>query len=1025
MSGGSATTFEDQTVEDGELMHSPSDLQPPVIGIRVQPDVMDFSLSEEEEHGVRDHDMDEDEEDHMDSLVIKPPQAQVALGSQGSHQSSHRGSREGRRQQRDGHDRHGGGTRHDKHRGAVTSSEMGGIRSSKHRDHRERKKHKYHERDKERPYKQMMFPGEHPQHQGQINYAMEMAPHHSQMPNISNRSKDTSSNSSSSHHRGSNSSGGKHDSSSVDRSHQVSTNKRGNSSSSNRRGGNRVGHMVGTSEGNSGGGDDNKQLQAADRALKDLRDRLLSKRVSGKSERSNRTTKRTTNAAPQSSATDALEGEAGQLVKEIIDISTSAVQHHHSSGEHQLTEEEQAEKEVRRKRLLIAEREMSKMKEQSRQERQRRYQQMQQQEERQQLQRNDHMDDVVVVTLSSENSTSEIDDNDNDSIHSNRADENIQEHEANRNDEREDDDESTDEESGERRDVDDDDEDEEDEEQDEEQEEQPAKSRDSRDRERARDRKHSGSRRRHAKLRETSRKVDRGRRNRRDSSTDEGEESVKDAAGGDVSPGAPTSDNSRSRHRSRLSRSPKSPRSHSRSPHSRSRSPSRSRRLNLRSSRSRTRSRSPHRKSKTPPPSNITTKEPDAKKDTKADDIINIDETLPPYYPAIQGCRPVEEFRCLNRIEEGTYGVVYRAQDKRTREIVALKKLKMEKEKEGFPITSLREINTLLKGQHPNIVTVREIVVGSHMDKIFIVMDYVEHDLKSLMETMRSRRQAFSAGEVKCLLRQLLMAVAHLHDNWILHRDLKTSNLLLSHKGVLKVGDFGLAREYGSPLRPYTPIVVTLWYRAPELLLCAKEYSTPVDVWSVGCIMGELVLMNALFPGKSEVEQLTKIFKELGTPNETIWPDYPNLPAVKKLHFTTYPINSLHTRFPQLTVLGCGLLQAFLTYDPKQRVTAEAALKHDYFSEAPLAIDPAMFPTWPAKSELGVSRARAASPKPPSGGREYKQLGADADDPGFGFRIGISMADSRRLAAAAANAGGGSGGGGGGAGASGGFSLKF
>lgn len=193
------------------------------------------------------------------------------------------------------------------------------------------------------------------------------------------------------------------------------------------------------------------------------------------------------------------------------------------------------------------------------------------------------------------------------------------------------------------------------------------------------------------------------------------------------------------------------------------------------------------------------------------------------------------------RIEEGTYGVVYRAKEKQTEEIVALKRLKMEKEKEGFPITSLREISTLLKSQHPNIVTVREIVVGSNMDKIFIVMDYVEHDMKSLMETMRQKKQSFTAGkslyyilihkiihilfclaEVKCLMQQLLMAVEHLHDNWILHRDLKTSNLLLSHKGILKVGDFGLAREYGSPLKAYTPVVVTLWYRSPELLLGAK-----------------------------------------------------------------------------------------------------------------------------------------------------------------------------------------------------------
>jgi cell division cycle 2-like protein len=183
----------------------------------------------------------------------------------------------------------------------------------------------------------------------------------------------------------------------------------------------------------------------------------------------------------------------------------------------------------------------------------------------------------------------------------------------------------------------------------------------------------------------------------------------------------------------------------------------------------------------------------------------------------LNGCRSVEEFECLNKIEEGAYGVVFRARDKKSNEVVALKRLKMEKEREGFPITSLREVDTLLKAQHPNIVTVREIVVGSNMDKIYMVMDYVEHDLKSLMT--HSMKKPFMMSEVKCLMKQLLSGVAHLHDNWIIHRDLKTSNLLLSHKGVLKIADFGLAREYGSPLKEYTPVVVTLWYRSPELLL--------------------------------------------------------------------------------------------------------------------------------------------------------------------------------------------------------------
>ncbi|XP_062612344.1 cyclin-dependent kinase 11B-like [Saccostrea cucullata] len=376
-----------------------------------------------------------------------------------------------------------------------------------------------------------------------------------------------------------------------------------------------------------------------------------------------------------------------------------------------------------------------------------------------------------------------------------------------------------------------------------------------------------------------------------------------------------------------------------------------------------------------------------ARNSEQEDEDIYMDETppaspmelrpeLPPYLPAIQGCRNVEEFSCLNRIEEGTYGVVYRAKDKKTDEIVALKRLKMEKEKEGFPITSLREINTLLKSQHMNIVTVREIVVGSNMDKIYIVMDYVEHDMKSLMETMK---QPFLMGEVKTLMIQLLKGVAHLHDNWIIHRDLKTSNLLLSHKGILKIGDFGLAREYGSPLKHYTPIVVTLWYRAPELLLGIKEYSTAIDMWSVGCIFAEFMTMKPLWPGKSEIDELNRIFKDMGTPTEKIWKGVKELPGMKKCTFAEHPYNTLRQRFGSyLTDLGFDLLIRFLTYDPTKRITAEDSLKYKFFEESPLPVDPSMFPTWPAKSEQ--PRKHTSSPKPPSGGKAYsKLLGGDDD----------------------------------------------
>uniref|UniRef100_A0A7N4V264 Protein kinase domain-containing protein n=1 Tax=Sarcophilus harrisii TaxID=9305 RepID=A0A7N4V264_SARHA len=229
----------------------------------------------------------------------------------------------------------------------------------------------------------------------------------------------------------------------------------------------------------------------------------------------------------------------------------------------------------------------------------------------------------------------------------------------------------------------------------------------------------------------------------------------------------------------------------------------------------------------------------------------------------------MDEFLDLNRINEGTYGVVYRAKEKKTHEIVALKKLKMKNKKEGFPMNFVREINLMQKVQHPNIVAIREI----------IVMNYVEQDLRKFMNTMK---QPFLPEEVKTLMIQLIRGVKYLHDNWILHRDLKPSNLLLSNSGILKIGDLGLARVYGDLRKAYTPLVVSLWYRAPELLLGAKEYSTEIDMWSVGCIFGELLSKVPLFQGKSEIGQINKIFKKLGTPTEEIWPGYNDLPAAYK-----------------------------------------------------------------------------------------------------------------------------------------------
>lgn len=305
----------------------------------------------------------------------------------------------------------------------------------------------------------------------------------------------------------------------------------------------------------------------------------------------------------------------------------------------------------------------------------------------------------------------------------------------------------------------------------------------------------------------------------------------------------------------------------------------------------------------------------------------------------LQGCRSVYEFEMLNKINEGTYGIVYKAKDKKTGEIMALKKVKMGIEKEGgFPLSSLREINILSSFNHPSVVGVKEVVLDD-FGTVFMVMEYMEYDLKCLLEVMK---QPFSISEVKCLMLQLLEGVKYLHDNWVLHRDLKTSNLLVSKEGELKICDFGLSRQYGSPLKPYTPVVVTLWYRAPELLLGTKQYSTAIDMWSVGCIMAELVGKEPLFKGKNEVDQLGKIFQILGSPNEEIWPGLTKLPGVrpniKQMHNLLrkkFPAKSF-TGSPVLSNLGFDLLSKLLSYDPEKRITAEAALQHDWFREVPL-----------------------------------------------------------------------------------------
>ncbi|CAG7853693.1 Cyclin-dependent kinase 11B; AltName: Full=Cell division cycle 2-like protein kinase 1; Short=CLK-1; AltName: Full=Cell division protein kinase 11B; AltName: Full=Galactosyltransferase-associated protein kinase p58/GTA; AltName: Full=PITSLRE serine/threonine-protein kinase CDC2L1; AltName: Full=p58 CLK-1 [Serendipita indica DSM 11827] len=191
-------------------------------------------------------------------------------------------------------------------------------------------------------------------------------------------------------------------------------------------------------------------------------------------------------------------------------------------------------------------------------------------------------------------------------------------------------------------------------------------------------------------------------------------------------------------------------------------------------------------------------------------------------HPPIQTSRSVYTYERLNQIEEGSYGVVFRAKDKQTGDIVALKRLKLDEEKYGFPITALREIHSLMQCRHENVVRIREVVVGDTLTQVFIVMDFIEHDLKTLLSLMPN---PFLQSEIKTLTLQLLRAVAHCHSHWILHRDLKTSNLLMNNRGIIKVADFGLARRFGDPvgIGGMTQLVVTLWYRSERCSFLSRK----------------------------------------------------------------------------------------------------------------------------------------------------------------------------------------------------------
>ncbi|KAK8031462.1 Pkinase-domain-containing protein [Apiospora arundinis] len=350
------------------------------------------------------------------------------------------------------------------------------------------------------------------------------------------------------------------------------------------------------------------------------------------------------------------------------------------------------------------------------------------------------------------------------------------------------------------------------------------------------------------------------------------------------------------------------------------------------------------------------------------------------------GCSRITDYELLGKLGEGTFGEVHKARSKKSGSLVALKKIIMHNEKDGFPITALREIKLLKLLSHRNVLSLEDMAVEHHTkatDKrkrpiMYMVTPYMDHDLSGLLD---NPSVTFTVPQIKCYLKQLLQGLQYLHESHILHRDMKAANLLINNKGVLQIADFGLARHYdgntpqpggggGESKREYTALVVTRWYRPPELLMHLRKYTTAIDLWGVGCVFGEMLYGKPILAGESDTHQLVIIFDLVGSPTEQTMPGWKQLPGGQNLQPPPTPGN-LSQRFRQHGPLAISLLKELLKLDWRARTNAVDALKHPYFTTAPLPAEPGDIPTYEDSHELDRRKytdRKAALPPAPKGG---------------------------------------------------------
>ncbi|PKU80339.1 probable serine/threonine-protein kinase At1g54610 [Dendrobium catenatum] len=318
---------------------------------------------------------------------------------------------------------------------------------------------------------------------------------------------------------------------------------------------------------------------------------------------------------------------------------------------------------------------------------------------------------------------------------------------------------------------------------------------------------------------------------------------------------------------------------------------------------------------------------------------------------AIKGWTPrrADSFEKLAKIGQGTYSNVYKARDTVTGKIVALKKVRFDNLEPESVKFMAREILILRRLDHPNVVKLEGLVTSRMSCSLYLVFEYMEHDLAGLAACTPTK---FTEPQVKCYVKQLLSGLEHCHTRGVLHRDIKGSNLLLGNDGILKIADFGLATFFDpNRKQPMTSRVVTLWYRPPELLLGATDYGVGVDLWSAGCILAELLAGKPIMPGRTEVEQLHKIFRLCGSPSEEYWKKskLPHATIFKPQHPYKRCIKETFKEFPPSSF---PLIETLLAIEPAERQTASVALDSEFFTTPPFACEPSSLPQYPPSKEM-------------------------------------------------------------------------